>query len=240
MKLFASLLLGSSFVTTGQAALLGPSPYLSFADSPFQSLPFSYFHLETFEDGLFNVPGVTAISNTPGTTFGACGPGVFGDSVDGDDGVLDGLGTNGWSGCDPANVSTDDLGYTFVFSLAALGSFPTHVGLAWTDGSTTASTQFEAFDALGISLGVIGPVKISDGNFAGGTAEDRFFGVANPGGISKVTIRSPGGNNDLTIDHLQYGASAIPEPASLLLVVGGFAAFALFRAARSKEKKHRP
>ena len=42
------------------AESLGPSAYLEFADSPFSSLSFDYFYLEDFEDGLFNVPGVTA------------------------------------------------------------------------------------------------------------------------------------------------------------------------------------
>jgi len=44
--------------------LLGPTPYLSFVDSPFNPLQtsggFAYFHLETFEDGLLNTPGVSA------------------------------------------------------------------------------------------------------------------------------------------------------------------------------------
>jgi hypothetical protein len=40
---------------------LGPSPYLSFDDSPFKNLNFSYFYLEDAEDRLINVPGVEAI-----------------------------------------------------------------------------------------------------------------------------------------------------------------------------------
>ena len=34
------------------AGPVGPSPYLSFADSPWTSQTFSYFHLEDFEDGV--------------------------------------------------------------------------------------------------------------------------------------------------------------------------------------------
>ena len=40
-----------------EAQLLGPSPYVSFANSPFSGLTFTdYFFLETFEDNLFNTP----------------------------------------------------------------------------------------------------------------------------------------------------------------------------------------
>ena len=46
--------------STARSAFLGPSPYLSFADSPFNGGSFSYFHLEDFEDGSLNTPGVTA------------------------------------------------------------------------------------------------------------------------------------------------------------------------------------
>jgi hypothetical protein len=42
------------------AGSVGPSPYLSFSDSPFNGGSFTYFHLETFEDHLLNTPGVTA------------------------------------------------------------------------------------------------------------------------------------------------------------------------------------
>jgi len=70
--------------------LIGPTPYLSFNDSPFKGLSFSKFFLEDFEDGLFNVPGVTGVSNTPGTSLGVGGNHPFSDSVDGDDGTIDG------------------------------------------------------------------------------------------------------------------------------------------------------
>ena len=74
---------------------------------------------------------------------------------------------------------------------------------------------------------VDGPTHIADNNFNGGTAEDRFFGAINLAGISSFTIRSPGGANNMTVDHLQYGilspssASPVPEPSSLLLLGTG-------------------
>ena len=186
--------------------LYGPTPYLSFSDSPFSTLSLAQFYLEDFEDGLLNTPGVEITNNTPGgLPLGVVGPGFFGDSVDADDGVIDGLGRNGRSFASLSNESTEDFGFTISFSDNALGGFPTYAGLVWTDGSQTAPTLFEAFDANGNSLGVVGPVKIGDNSFAGTTAEDSFFGAHYSGGISKLIIRDPGGVNTLEIDHLQYG-----------------------------------
>jgi hypothetical protein len=71
---------------------LGPTPYLSFADSPFNGGSFSYFYLETFEDHLSNTPGVTG--SPGGVTSVVFGPSIH-DSVDADDGVIDGSGLNG-------------------------------------------------------------------------------------------------------------------------------------------------
>jgi uncharacterized repeat protein (TIGR01451 family) len=71
----------------------------------------------------------------------------------------------------------------------------------WTDGNWT--TTFEAFDSLGASLGVIGPVSIADGSNSGTTGEDNFFGVVNAGGISAIKISNTSGG--IEVDHLQYG-----------------------------------
>ena len=73
--------------------LLGPLPYLSHADSPFDlsGLGTSFF-LEDFEDHLFNVPGVSA--DNGGVVSVVFGPGIH-DSVDADDGIVDGSGLQG-------------------------------------------------------------------------------------------------------------------------------------------------
>lgn len=217
-----SLSLVTGLFQAQAATLIGPTPYLSAADSPFGaggSNPVSGLFIEDFEDGLFNAPGVTGVSNTPGTSLGVGGGGTNTDSVDGDDGSIDGLGRDGMAMAEAGNRSTDNLGYTFTFDAGVLGGLPTHAGIVWTDGSKSASTQVEFFGPGGVSLGVIGPVKISDNSFAGGTAEDRFFGAVNLGGIESFTIRSPGGGNNLTVDHLQYGP--VPEPASAALIAAG-------------------
>ena len=210
---------------------LGPLPYLSFADSPFNGIELPLFHLEDFEDGSLNVPGVTAVNNNPGQTLAVGGLHMFADSVDGDDGVIDGFGRNGHAFAAAGNPPSDNLGYTFSFDAVVLGGFPSHVGIVWTDGSPAASTQFEAFDSSDESLGVIGPVQISDSSFAGETGEDRFFGAINETGISKFVIRSPGGINNLTVDHLQFGI--IPEPSSYALIFTALVGLGVIRRKRN-------
>jgi uncharacterized repeat protein (TIGR01451 family) len=178
---------------------LGPTPYLSKADSPFLTdLNAGHMYLEDFECGALTVPGVT---NSAGTVIP---PGFEGaiDSVDADDGVIDGSGLGGHSLFSGSGAT----GITFTFDQTTLGAFPTKAGIVWTDGDGT--TTFEAFDALGASLGTIGPVSIADGSNSGETAEDRFFGVVNAGGISAIKISNTAGG--IEVDHLQYGLYTVP------------------------------
>src|SRR5262249_46495476 len=70
----------------------GPTPYLCASDSPFSMAGLGQtFFLETFEDGMLNTPGVTA---SPGA---AVAYGYLVDSVDCDDGTIDGSGSGGHS-----------------------------------------------------------------------------------------------------------------------------------------------
>src|SRR3990170_5586508 len=174
----------------GAATLFGPSPYLCFdtatagalcggSDSPFKSLSFSFFHLETFEDHLFNVPGVSASAG--GVTSVVFGPSIH-DSVDADDGVIDGSGLAGDSFFNGGGFA----GITF--SAGVLGSLPTHAGLVWTDGGGTIS-----FSASG-PAGLLGPcsvvgfsgVGVPDGSISGTTGRDRLFRCRGPGGVSPL------------------------------------------------------
>ncbi len=215
-KLLILVVIVSDMLVNVNAELLGPSPYLSFSNSPFNAVNFSWFHFEDFEDGLFNVPGVSAINNNPnGSILAVTTPNFNNESVDADDGIIDGLGRDGYCFSASENDGGDNFGHTYVFNSQVLGEYPTHVGIVWTDGSKTAPTQFEAFDANGTSLGIIGPVHISDNSFRGTTGEDRFFGVINKAGISSFTIRNIGGQNTLAVDHLQYGSAKTSCPTIL-------------------------
>jgi len=200
---------GALFLAAGvaQAGAIGPSAYVQASDSPwYTGTSFSYFYLEDFKDGVLNVPGVTG-DGTALTGFN-----INADSVDADDGAIDGLGRSG--GSYYAYV------LTFVFDAGVLGSLPTHAGLVWTDGLNNIT--FEAYGPTNSLLGTIAGSH-ADGNFAGGTAEDRFYGWTNAGGISRIRIY--GGQTAFTeVDHLQYGreasVSAVPLPSSALMGLG--------------------
>lgn len=207
----AGACLALAATTAGAVSFSGPTPYLSFADSPFNGGSYSYFYLENMEDG-FNTPGVSQSGGS------ITGPGGITDSVDADDGVIDGSGLNGKSLF--ANGST---GVMFTFSSAVLGMLPTHAGIVWTDGAVHNQVTFEAWDAANVSLGTLVGNNIGDGNFNSDTAEDRFFGVVNANGISRIAIwnsQMSGGGSGIEVDHLQYG-SAIPVPAAAWLLGSG-------------------
>jgi len=222
---FAGLFMGSP--PQAKAGLIGPSPYLAFdnslpgagsAISPFAGMSFSYFYLETFEDHLLNTPGVSFTAPPfSGVTSVVFGPNLH-DSVDADDGAIDGSGLLG----DSFFSTPGATGIMFHFSAAVLGSLPTHAGIVWTD--SLGEITFQAFGPGGSLLGTIGPISqagvFPDESFNGETAEDRFFGVTNPGGISAIFISNSIGG--IEVDHLQYGLAAqqevvVPEPSSLAL-----------------------
>ncbi|HJQ82643.1 MAG TPA: hypothetical protein VKA21_01100 [Candidatus Binatia bacterium] len=179
----------------GDVSFLGPSAYTSQANSPFDLSPGGGIVLEDFEDNTLSTPGVTPSTGSP------TGPGGYTDSVDGDDGAIDGSGTNGHS----FFASPGSTGITFTFDAGVLGGFPTAAGMVWTDGD--GPVTFEAFDAVGGSLGTIGPVAIADGSIIGETAEDRFFGVVHAGGISAIKLSNTSGG--IEVDHLQYSAGPV-------------------------------
>lgn len=198
--------------STASAATIffGPTPYLSAADIPAGFYVGGPTALEDFEDGVINF-GIIATGGILST------PGSLTDSVDGDDGAIDGSGNGGHSWLTDTPVT---------FSLPGL---PTAVGLVWTDG--LAPVIFEAFFSGGGNA-IIGPVTIHDGVVTGTTAEDRFFGLQDDRGV--VAIRIALGAGVVELDHLQFGIAPtqngpgpgpgpnpVPEPASLVLMGAG-------------------
>jgi hypothetical protein len=187
------------------ADFFGPSPYLSVADSPFASVP--GLTVVTFESG--GLPaGVSA------STGQIAVPGLFTDSVDADDGTIDGLGSAGHS----FYIQTQTVRFDFV---ALTGStLPTHVGVVWTDVGTVpgaplgfAPVTFVAFGPDGIELEDLPGGTLGDGTAASSTAEDRFFGVFNAAGVSAITLTTVG-SIDWELDHLQFGG-VVPEPTTV-------------------------
>jgi len=221
-------LAGALFVFSGATASAAdfnePSLYLSEADSPYLASnggPFTLaspdFHLEDFEDSALDTPGVSGngqIWNVATT-----------DSVDGDDGVIDGSGSDGIS---YALITNIDPFIEFSFNPVFDSAFPSHVGLVWTDGDPNVApvpVTFEAWDETGTTLGVK-QADLGDGTNAGTTAEDRFFGVFHAPGISRVRITNNENNPNfgIEVDHLQYGRAVFSVPALSPLVLGLVAA----------------
>ncbi|MDY6938849.1 MAG: S8 family serine peptidase [Cyanobacteriota bacterium] len=169
------------------------TPYLSFDDSPFKDENFAYFHLEDFEDDALNTPGVTVSNGRAFQTSDAM------DSVDADDGTIDGSGSDGqswWSW---------DNSLSFTFDEAVLGELPTSAGIVVTD-IVSGPVVLEAFGVHGQSLGTTTTEMTN--LVQGRTADDRFLGITHKGGISTITISNSIGNIadfGWEVDHLQYG-----------------------------------
>jgi len=210
LSFYYGLLMFAFAIPASAATIQTINPYLSAADSPYNPGDFSYFHLEDFEDGLLNTPGVTGSAG--GVTSVVFGPSIH-DSVDGDDGFIDGSGLNG----DSYFAGSGGSGINFTFDDTVLGTLPTVAGIVWTDGGFGASVTFEAYDASDILLDALTLMNVGDFSNNGETAEDTFFGISHGGGISRIFISNTGGG--IEVDHLQYGGSAsvIPVPAAVWL-----------------------
>ncbi len=221
--LAAGALLGVFGAGAASAAIVGPSSYLSAVDSPFAGQVFTTFILEDFDGA--TQPGY----NRSGGSI--LGPAPLTDSVGG-------AGNSFYS-----NGQTS-LGFDFAPYLALYGKLPNRAGIVWTDvgyqfgeccGSFVAVAQvrFEAFDQNNVSLGTK-IATLGDGFANGGTAEDRFFGAINAGGISRLVITMPT-SDDWEVDHLQFG-SAVPEPESWMMLIAGFG---LIGATARRRRQHR-
>lgn len=226
MRLHVIIGLSFAFSFTANAQFIGPSAYQSASDSPFAGTTFAYSYLEDCEDGSINIVGMSLSGGS------VLAPGSLTDSVDADDGLIDGLGTAGRSWYSTAGVTSLDVSFDEI----ALGGLPTHAGLVWTDvgnvfagdfGST--SLTFEAFDESGASLGAHGPYLVGDGSVAGDTLEDRFFGFIHLAGISRIRLSLPN-SGDWEVDHIQF--ARVPEPSSVALLALGGAAVWFFRRGR--------
>jgi hypothetical protein len=170
------------------ADFFGPTPYVQRSDTP-AAFSVDSLDIEDFEDGLLDPRLI------PVTPVELIGPGGLTDSVDADDGVVDGSGINGRS----------------LFSGVAIriefASPVLQAALVWTDGGFNTQATIEAFDPLGESLGTHGPFTLGDGSNGGTTAEDRFFGVIDDSGIGAIEIRHTSGGYE--IDHIQWLESSV-------------------------------
>ena len=214
----------------GEVTFLGPTPYLRVADSPFDMSGLgTTFFFEDFEDGSFDLPtGVVASAHVVRP------PSPTTDSVDADDGVIDGSGTAGHS-LRPPLVAVQPTGTPRWFQRSVtsfdsnvLGFSPNAFGFVWTDGwqhpflpshvllsvehddGTRDSTFWEAGWLL-------------DNSDMGETAEDRFFGLRTTRRITQVQLEmsffSDTFIDQFEIDHIQFGYF-VPEPVCFPTVLG--------------------
>jgi hypothetical protein len=223
--LLALVLLSFAAQSALGATLYGPTPYRSAADSPFDLSGLgSTFYLEDFEDGELNTPGISWLG-PPGIVLE---PGTLTDSVDGDDGVIDGLGRDGRSlrsvgisvdFSDPPNVS---LITSYKFDATALGFLPNAFGFVWTDGPPLGAVVIDVLDDAGNIRNhyywpETGYGTIGDEFFDGGTADDSFYGIYDPNGFSRIVVWTHTRDdqfNSFELDHLQYGV-IVPEPSTM-------------------------
>ncbi len=247
---FFAVLSGSA---RAELTAVGPLPYLSAADSPFASDPRYVTYIEDFEDGVLNIPGVVEVPLPPGVGVPdpppggvdpipgiILPPGPNTDSVDGDDGVIDGDGSGGRS-LESVRYSSLLSGTVpsflrFRFEPSASGQYPRAFGFVWTDGEPGSYLRL-AVNEVGVFLKerVSFHMLVGDQTFDGGTVEDRFFGIASDAGIVDILIIShyddllgPGGRNSFEIDHLQV-SYLVPEPSAAALLMVGAAGFSLCR-----------
>lgn len=224
--LAAALVCGVASSASAAVFWFSNTPYLSQAD-----IPAGFYAggsptvLEDFEDGALDSTITATAASWAITPSGN----AFTDSVDGDDGNLDGSGINGRSYVVfPSGQAGPSVRFDFSGQI-----LPTAAALVWTDGID--GMIFKAYDAANNLLGSFTPgVSFADGSFTGGTAEDRFFGVTYAGGIKAISIENSNPFAGIEVDHIQYGYM-VPEPGSIaiFLAFAGFGLFARWRRRRA-------
>lgn len=207
-KTISGCALGAALLTfagggsaAAQSTFLEPLPYLSVADNPFYVSPFTHL-LEDFEDGTLDLPGVSIGSGAVRL------PGPTTDSVDADDGIIDGFGVDGHSWASPSGTLLN-----ISFDPAILGGYPTEVGLVWTDGNKQAGVTFLAFGPAPSGLFLGQQLYVFGDGLEGTTADDRFIGVSNPNGIGSITVINVLG--EIEIDHITLNRP-VPSPVDFI------------------------
>jgi hypothetical protein len=148
---------------------LGPTPYLSAADSPFPVFGNPSFFLEDFEDGVLSTPGVLLPSdpNARGHILPSGQP--LTNSVDADDGIIDGMGRFGraWmSSVYTTNLvdpPTSSSYISFSFDAAQLDFLPNAIGFAWTYGRPNSTVRLDVFDQYAVNVGYVTFAGIGNG-----------------------------------------------------------------------------
>ncbi len=214
-----SLILAFGFPlrSLAQVTFFGPTPYLSAEDSPFDMSGLgTTFFFEDFEDGIFDLP-----PGVDGGPYAINGPGAFTDSVDGDDGTIDGSGSQGHS-LKPlfvySNLTNPPTWYNVLvinFDRQTLGYLPNALGFVWTDGLATSELRIIVSDQALATIGTASFSPLMDESYMGESAEDSFVALMSDQGFRQVVIANfyRGNRTDFhfELDHIQFGLQ-VPEP----------------------------
>ena len=119
-------------------------------------------------------------------------------SVDGDDGSVDGSGATGHS----LNVITAGgaTGATFTFNNITICADPKSAAVAVTaaNASLLTFTTYDTFNA------VSGTYNLSGVGTSSATSDDFLFWASDPAGISAISVTSNSAATSMFLDHLQY------------------------------------
>jgi hypothetical protein len=186
-------------------------------DSPFDLSGLgSTMFIEDVEDGTIDTP--LAIVDTIVRE-----PGPLTDSVDADDGVVDGQGNDGHSLEATFYRTHPTFPWTHhtYFSILVVDEPVTALGFVWTDGFRQSAVNMGIYGASGNYLGDCTYGSLMDSFNTGETAEDRFIGVISNESIRRLSfvIDSVGlepWSERFEFDHVHYGHQALPEPGFVL------------------------
>ena len=198
--------------TPSRPTVFGPFPYLGPFSSPFSQfiIDSEYYFLEDFEDGSFNQPGITVNTGEVISDLQDA------DSVDADDGLVDGVG-RGHSYLTSSGEQRSGIdSVLFTFDEQVLQSLPNYFVVV-TDftceqigSSYNANISFEAYGKDGFPIISTDAINFGDRNNSGETSADRFWGIYSIDGVKAIKIKyhDPeicSGFKSLELDHIQYG-----------------------------------
>lgn len=201
---------------------LEPTPYLRIEDSPFDLSGLgSTMFLDDFEDGTLDGPIIS-----PDTRIR--GPGPLTDSVDADDGIVDGQGNGGHSLETTRYIVHPTFPWTYrtfvdiIFT--DIDHRPNAFGFVWTDAFYQSSVELQLVGTNGTNIGICSYGSLMDGANTGETAEDVFIGVIADQPIGHITVfgESVGFQPEserVELDHIQFGQQVIPEPSAFTIVM---------------------
>ena len=203
LALSAIVCLASSIASA--STIVGPLPYTSVLDRPAGFFSIDAGELLCLED--FEGDAEPGYRVDIGERIGPktiSGDGIpVTDSVDGDDGAIDGDGVMG------SSLFSEMRTLQVTFDTPS-----TAVGFALTDGDNDATKIIvEGFSETGELVCEHTFDSFFDDVFTGTTAEDRFIGLQAPEGISRLRISIDRGEG-IEIDHLQF-IKPVPEPSAL-------------------------